>query len=164
MALRAPFGTGFSSLKEPTIALLSSLTELTWYRGVIGERWTLLIIRDALLGLRRFDEFHRSLGIARKVLAERLRWLVDQGILERVRYQERPERYEYRLTRKGRDLHVALVGLRQWGDDYCSEKPPMLARTKSDKKSVIAALIPKRSDHLRLEEVEFVPGPGRGSR
>jgi DNA-binding HxlR family transcriptional regulator len=131
---------------------------------VVGERWTLLIIRDALLGLRRFDEFQRSLGIARKVLAERLRWLVDQGILERVRYQERPERYEYHLTRKGRDLHVALVGLQQWGDDYCSEKPPMLARTRSDKKAVIAALIPKRSAHLRLEEVEFVPGPGRGSQ
>jgi DNA-binding HxlR family transcriptional regulator len=131
---------------------------------VVGERWTLLIIRDALLGLSRFDEFHQSLGIARKVLAERLRWLVKQGILERVRYQERPERYEYRLTQKGRDLHVALVGLRQWGDDHCSQKPPMLARTKSDKKPVIAALIPKRSDHLRLEEVEFVPGPGRGFR
>src|SRR5438034_9037307 len=77
-------------------------------------------------------------------------------ILERIPYQERPERYEYHLTRKGRDLHVALVGLRQWGDDYCSEKPPMLARTKSDKKPVIAALVPKRSDHLHLEEVEFV--------
>jgi DNA-binding HxlR family transcriptional regulator len=131
---------------------------------MVGERWTLLIIRDALLGLRRFDEFQRSLGIARKVLAERLRWLVDQGILERVRYQERPDRYEYRLTQKGRDLHVALVGLRQWGDDYCSEKPPMLARTTSDKKPVIAALIPKRSEHLRLDEVEFVAAPGRGSR
>jgi DNA-binding HxlR family transcriptional regulator len=128
---------------------------------VVGERWTMLIVRDALQGLRRFDEFHRSLGIARKVLAERLRRLVDEGILERVRYQERPERYEYRLTSKGRDLHVALVGLRQWGDEYCSEKPPLLARTKRDKKSVIAALIPKRSDHLRLDEVEFVPGPGR---
>ena len=131
---------------------------------VVGERWTLLIIRDALLGLRRFDEFQRNLGIARKVLAERLRWLVDEGILERVRYQERPERYEYRLTRKGRELHVALVGLRQWGDHYCSEKPPMLARKKSDKKPVIAALVPKRNDHLRLEEVEFVPGPGGRSR
>jgi len=93
-----------------------------------------------------------------------LRWLVDEGILERVPYQERPARYEYHLTRKGRDLHVALIGLRQWGDDYCNEKPPMLARTKSDKKPVIAALVPKRSDHLRLEEVEFVPGPGGGSR
>src|SRR6266536_3041939 len=77
-----------------------------------------------------------------KLLADRLRRLVDEGILERVPYQERPERYEYHLTRKGRDLHVALVGLRQWGDDYCSEKPPMLARTRSDKKAVIAALVP----------------------
>src|SRR5206468_7524338 len=130
---------------------------------VVGERWTLLIIRDALLGLRRFDEFQRSLGIARKVLAERLRWLVDQEILERVRYQERPERYEYRLTRKGRDLHVALIGLRHCGAAYCSEKPPLLARSKGDKKPVIAALIRKPSDHLRLEDVEFVPVPGRGS-
>ena len=128
---------------------------------IVGERWTLLIIRDSLLGLTRFDEFQRSLGIARKVLAERLRRLVDEGILERVRYQERPERYEYHLTRRGRELLVALVGLRQWGDTYCSEKPPLLARTKSDKKPVIAALIPKRGHHLRLDEVEFVPGPGR---
>jgi DNA-binding HxlR family transcriptional regulator len=131
---------------------------------VVGERWTLLIVRDALLGPRRFDELQRDLGVARKVLADRLRRLVDEGILERVPYQERPKRYEYHLTRKGRDLHVALVGLRQWGDDYCSETPPLLARTKSDKRPVIAALVRKRSDHLRLEEVEFVPGPGRGSR
>src|SRR5204862_441399 len=79
---------------------------------VVGERWTLLIIRDALLGLRRFDEFQRNLGIARKVLADRLRWLVDEGILERAPYQERPERYEYHLTRKGRYTHVPLVGRR----------------------------------------------------
>ncbi len=67
---------------------------------VVGERWTLLIVRDALLGLRRFDEFQRNLGIARKVLADRLRWLVDEGILERVPYQERPKRYEYHLTER----------------------------------------------------------------
>src|SRR3989442_14346362 len=131
---------------------------------IVGERWTLLIVRDALLGLRRFDEFQRSLGIARKVLADRLRWLVEEGILERVPYQQRPKRYEYHLTRKGRDLHVALVGLRQWGDEYCSEKPPLLARTKSDKKPVIAALLPKRSDNMRLERVEFVPEPVRDPR
>ena len=131
---------------------------------VVGERWTLLIIRDVLLGLRRFDELQHNLGIARKVLADRLRRLVDEGVLERVPYQERPTRYEYNLTRKGRDLHVALVGLRQWGDEYYSEKPTMLARTKRDKKPVIAALIPKRSDHLRFEDVELVLGPGRRPR
>src|SRR5207247_9349214 len=110
------------------------------------------------------DRFPRTLRIPGKVLADRIGWLVDEASLERVTYRERPKRYAYHLTRKGRDLHVALAGLRQWGDDYCSEKPPMLARTKSGKKPVIAALVPKRSDHLRLEEVEFVPGPGRGSR
>jgi DNA-binding HxlR family transcriptional regulator len=128
---------------------------------VVGERWTLLIVRDAFLGLRRFDEFQERLGIARNVLADRLNRLVDEGILERVRYNERPERFEYRLTRKGRDLVPALVSLRQWGDKYRSERPPTLLRRKSDKKLVVAALVPKGSDILRVEEVELVPGPGR---
>src|SRR5882762_5309247 len=78
---------------------------------VVGERWTLLIIRDVFLGLRRFEQIQKSLGIARNVLTDRLNRLVDEGILERVRYSERPERYEYRLTQKGRDLHLALAGL-----------------------------------------------------
>ena len=127
---------------------------------IVGERWTLLIIRDALLGLRRFDEFQRSLGIARKVLAERLRRLVDEGILERVRYQERPERYEYQLTQKGLDLNIALTALRQWGDDYLSEKPPRLQRRKVDKKPVVAAIVPKGTKSLRTDEIETLPGPG----
>ena len=69
---------------------------------IVGERWTLLIIRDAFLGLRRFDQFQQSLGIARNVLTDRLNWLVGEGILERVRYGERPVRHEYQLTAKGR--------------------------------------------------------------
>src|SRR3712207_1807547 len=81
---------------------------------LVGERWTLLIVRDAFEGLRRFDEFQASLGIARNVLADRLNRLVDNGIFERVRYSERPVRYEYRLTAKGRDLAVVLAALRQW--------------------------------------------------
>jgi DNA-binding HxlR family transcriptional regulator len=128
---------------------------------VVGERWTLLIVRDAFLGLRRFDEFQQDLGIARNVLTERLNRLVDEGILERVRYSQRPQRYEYRLTRKGRDLDLALAGLRQWGDKYLSEQPPMLLRRKSDKQPVVAALVPKGAGVLRADEVETVPGPGR---
>ena len=88
---------------------------------MVGERWTLLIVRDAFLGLRRFDGFQESLWIARNVLTDRLNRLVDEGILEPVRYSERPERFEYRLTAKGRELDIALAGLRQ----------------------VIAALVPK---------------------
>jgi DNA-binding HxlR family transcriptional regulator len=127
---------------------------------IVGERWTLLIVRDAFLGLRRFDEFQASLGVARNVLTDRLNRLVEEGILERVRYSERPERYEYRLTRKGRDLQIALEGLRQWGDKYVSDKPPRITRRKSDKRPVVAALVPKGAKVLRADEIESVPGPG----
>ena len=99
---------------------------------IVGERWTLLIIRDAFLGLRRFEQFQESLGIARNVLTDRLNRLVEEGILERVRYSERPERHEYLLTAKGRELNIALAGLRQWGDKYLGEKPPRLLRRKTD--------------------------------
>jgi DNA-binding HxlR family transcriptional regulator len=127
---------------------------------VVGERWTLLIIRDAFLGLRRFEQFQESLGIARNVLTDRLNRLVDEGILERVRYSERLERYEYRLTQKGRDLNIGLVALRQWRDKHLSKKPPRILRRKADKKPVVAALVPKGADVLRADEVESVPGPG----
>jgi DNA-binding HxlR family transcriptional regulator len=126
---------------------------------VVGERWTLLIVRDAFLGLRRFEQFQESLGIARNVLTDRLHRLVDEGVLERVRYSERPERFEYHLTDKGRELSVALAGLRQWGDEHMSEKPPRLLRRKADKKPVVAALVPKGSEVLGLDEVETVAGP-----
>jgi DNA-binding HxlR family transcriptional regulator len=129
-----------------------------------GERLTLLIVRDAFLGLCRFDEFQENLRIARNVLTDRLNRLVDEGILERVRYSERPERHEYRLTQMGRDLNLALAGLRQWGDRYMSEKPPTLLRRKVDKKPVIAALVPKGTHTLRAAELELVPGPGRTTR
>src|SRR5918998_1623918 len=84
----------------------------------IGDRWTMLIIRDAFRGVRRFDDFQRELGVARNVLADRLARLVDDGILERRIYQERPERFEYRLTQKGIDLWPVLVSLMRWGDRY----------------------------------------------
>ena len=127
---------------------------------IVGERWTLLIVRDAFLGLRRFEEFQESLGVARNVLTDRLNRLVDEGVLERVRYSERPERYEYRLTKKGRDLNVALAALRQWGDDYVSEKQPMLIRRKSDRRRVVAALVADGTRTLRGDQIELVPGPG----
>jgi DNA-binding HxlR family transcriptional regulator len=94
---------------------------------LIGERWTILIVRDAFLGVRRFDELQRSLGIARNVLQNRLERLVDHGILERVRYQERPERFEYRLTQKGLDLWPVLISLISWGDRHAApDGPPVI--------------------------------------
>jgi DNA-binding HxlR family transcriptional regulator len=85
---------------------------------IVGERWTLLLLRDAFLGVRRFDEFQRRNGIARNVLAARLQRLVDEGLLRRERYTERPPRDEYRLTEKGVDLWPVIVSLLQWGDKH----------------------------------------------
>ena len=116
-----------------------------------------------LLGLHRFDELQESLGIARNVLTDRLNRLVDEGVLERVLYSERPRRHEYQLTKKGLDLQIALTALRQWGDDYLSEEPPRLLRRKVDKKPVVAALVPKGTKSLRADELEAVPGPGATS-
>ena len=85
---------------------------------VIGDRWTILILRDSFRGVRRFDEFQRDLGIARNILTDRLQKLVDHGVLVRRPYQQHPPRYEYRLTPKGIDLSPALVALMRWGDTW----------------------------------------------
>ena len=85
---------------------------------VLGERWTLLVVRDALLGLRRFDDFQRSLRIARNILTDRLARLVTAGVLERIPYQERPVRHEYQLTPMGYELAVPIIGLMHWGDRH----------------------------------------------
>jgi len=87
---------------------------------VVGEWWTMLILRDAFLGVTRFDVFQERLGIARNVLQTRLAGLVDAGVLERVPYSEHPPRYDYRLTPKGRDLWPVVNAMRQWGDQYAA--------------------------------------------
>jgi DNA-binding HxlR family transcriptional regulator len=99
---------------------------------VVGERWTLLLLRDAFLGYRRFEDFQRRNGIARNVLAARLQLLVDEGLLRRERYSERPPRDEYRLTRKGVDLWPAIVALLQWGDKHVHPDDPPMVLTHRD--------------------------------
>ena len=93
----------------------------------LGERWALLVLRDLFLGRRRFDEIQESLGVATNVLSQRLATLVDEGIVERHRYSEHPERFEYRLTEKGRDLQPVLLALLAWGDRYTAGEagPPI---------------------------------------
>lgn len=85
---------------------------------VTGERWTLLIVRDALQGTTRFDDFLSSIEVSRNVLSVRLNSLVENGILERVKYQERPERFEYLLTPAGRALAPVILALMRWGDTF----------------------------------------------
>jgi DNA-binding HxlR family transcriptional regulator len=93
---------------------------------VIGEWWTPLILRDAFLGVTRFDDFQRRLGIARNVLSDRLDTLVSHDVLKRVPYQDSPPRYDYKLTEKGRDLWLVVAALREWGDRWeAPDGPPV---------------------------------------
>lgn len=86
--------------------------------SVIGDRWTLMVLRDCFLRLRRFEDFERSLGITRHLLADRLRKLVKSGVLRKQAYSERPKRYEYRLTDKGLDLYPIMMAVVHWGDTH----------------------------------------------
>jgi DNA-binding HxlR family transcriptional regulator len=107
-------------------ALDSTLCSIAAALQVIGDRWTLLILRDAFRGVRRFGQLASDLGIARNLLADRLEKLVDHGILAKVPYQNRPVRYEYRLTPTGVDLSPALVALMHWGDKHLTDEPPVV--------------------------------------
>ena len=98
---------------------------------VVGEWWTLLIVRDAFFGVRRFEDFQRRLGVSRSVLATRLSRLVETGVLERSEYETRPPRVEYLLTEMGRDLFPVLVSLQRWGDRWASAKPPVVLRHRT---------------------------------
>ncbi len=129
---------------------------------VVGEWWTMLIVRDAFMGVTRFDEFQERLGISRNILNQRLNHLVETGVLERVRYSEHPPRHEYRLTDRGRDLWPVLTALRQWGDKYAAPDGPPLRVIHKDCGQVADAVMvcsacgePIEAGHVRAE-----PGPG----
>src|ERR1700730_16582945 len=134
---------------------------------LVGERWTILILRDAFLGVRRFDDLQRDLGVARNVLAARLERLVREGILEKAPYQERPPRYEYRLTDKGLDLWPIVVELMQWGDRYTAPAagPPIIIRhrgcggTLGERRICSACGQP-----LSVRDVRAERGPGASAR
>jgi DNA-binding HxlR family transcriptional regulator len=89
--------------------------------SVVGDRWTLLLLREAFLGAKRFEEFHDNTGAARHLVAARLHHLVDHGLLERVQYRDRPVRFEYCLTAKGRALYPVIISLLAWGDEWMAD-------------------------------------------
>lgn len=101
--------------------------------AVIGDRWTLMILRDAFLGVRRFEAFQTRLGISRTIITERLKLLVNEGVLAKVPYQERPVRHEYRLTEKGLDLYPVVMAIVHWGDRHYAGQSgaPLLHRHKT---------------------------------
>jgi DNA-binding HxlR family transcriptional regulator len=101
--------------------------------SAVGDRWTLLIVREAFLGVRRFENFQTRLALARNILTLRLRGLVSEGILIKSRYQEKPDRYEYRLTDKGLELYPVILALMGWGDHWMADEsgPPVTLTHKT---------------------------------
>lgn len=129
--------------------------------SVVGERWTLLIVRDAFKGTRRFDDFQQNLGVTRHRLAERLKGLVEQGVLTKVAYSDRPLRYEYRLTRKGLALYPVLVSLSHWGDVWMDDgagPPLMYWHSRCGKQTEPVLSCGECGEVLRPEEVSTRPG------
>jgi DNA-binding HxlR family transcriptional regulator len=129
---------------------------------VIGERWSLLIVRDVFLGLRRFDEIQDELGIARNVLQTRLTRLTEQGVLERRLYQERPPRYEYRLTDKGLDLWPTIVSLMQWGNRHAAPDGPAVVLEHRGCGGMVDEhrTCETCGARLSVHDVRALPGPG----
>jgi len=131
---------------------------------VIGEPWSPLILRDVYAGIRRFDQIQQDLGISRKVLAERLRWLVENDVLERREYSTRPPRHEYALTPKGTELCDLLLVMARWGDRWTAGDagPPVLHRHHTcGEVSHVELRCSVCGQPMHAADVDLLPGPGQ---
>ena len=130
---------------------------------VAGEPWSPLIIRNVYIGITRFDQLQQSLGISRKVLAERLRWLTGNGVLERREYSSRPPRHEYALTAKGLELFEVLMVMVAWGDKWLAGAagPPTLYRHHAcGQISHVELVCSECGRPMRATNIDVLPGPG----
>src|SRR3954466_11186123 len=132
----------------------------------VGEWWSILILRDAMHGLTRFDQFEESLGISPTMLTRRLSGLVKAGLLERQRYSERPPRYEYVLTERGRDFRPVMVALYAWGNKHFAPEglSVVLVDTKTGKPADPVLVDRSTGRSLTAERHAFVPGPAATGR
>jgi DNA-binding HxlR family transcriptional regulator len=132
---------------------------------IIGDRWSLLILRNIFRGGRRFSEIQSDLGIAKNLLSDRLSRLVDHGLLERVPYQDRPVRYHYRLTTKGADLSPALIALMGWGDRWYAANgaPTVLVHEGCGEPLEQAVRCPSCEEIVSPGQIRSRPGPGRNT-
>ena len=130
---------------------------------IVGERWTILVLREVSLGFHRFEEIQRHLGIATNVLADRLTTLVDRGVLKKVP-TERPDRFEYRFTRKGASLSPVITAMMHWGDEWeAPDGPPReLVHTKCDHVTHAVSTCAHCGEALEPDEILTQPGPGAG--
>ena len=131
--------------------------------SVIGDRWTLLVLRECFLRVRRFEQFQERLGITRPVLAERLQKLVEAGVLEKVAYQERPLRQEYRLTPRGLDLYPIMMAIVHWGDVHMAGKkgrPVLHHHLRCNHEFDPMMVCSECHERLEPREVRAAPGPG----
>ncbi len=131
--------------------------------SLVGERWTVLILRELFLGRRRFDQMQEELGIATNVLSQRLTTLVEEGIAERSLYSQRPERYEYRLTEKGLELQPVLLALLAWGDKHTAGRGgPPLETVHADCGHAVHAVstCSHCGGELHARNIRSRPGPG----
>src|SRR5487761_240326 len=115
----------------------------------VGEWWSILILRDAFQGLTRFDQFQRSLDIAPNILTRRLNALVASGLLERRRYNERPPRYEYVLTERGRDFRPVLLALLAWGNKHFAPEGPSVVVVDTETGKPVEAVLVDRASGAR---------------
>jgi DNA-binding HxlR family transcriptional regulator len=130
---------------------------------LLGDWWTPLVLREVFLGVRRFDDMQRSLGIGRNVLTQRLKRLVDEAMLDRVRYQEKPDRFDYVLTEKGRDFYPVLAAMITWGDRWLAgaEGPPIVLRHTACGHDMTARVVCSEcGEPIRAKEVRARIGPG----
>lgn len=130
---------------------------------VIGDRWSLLVLRNIFRGGHRFSEIQADLGIAKNLLSDRLSKLVEHGVLERVPYQDRPVRCDYRLTEKGADLSPALIALMGWGDRWYAEQgaPTVLVHQRCGQPVEQAVRCPACDVIIPPGQIRSRPGPGR---
>jgi DNA-binding HxlR family transcriptional regulator len=134
---------------------------------LLGDWWTPLVLREAYYGIRRFDEFQQELGIARNTLSDRLRRLVDEGLLEKELYSTEPKRYEYLLTEKGRDFFGVIAAMSRWGDTWLAGEagPPMVFYHESCGNDTHAEVVcAECREVLRSEDVTMQMGPGYPER
>lgn len=134
---------------------------------LLGDAWTPLVLREAFYGIRRFDEFQQGLGIARNTLTDRLRRLVDEGLLEKRAYQSEPVRYDYLLTEKGRDFFGVLAAISRWGDRWLAVQdgvPVVLHHDRCGHDAGPEVVCAACKEPLRPEETSMRMGPGYPAR